>query len=94
MKENMALQNQAKKWIQVVKIDGVIWWNIFFLKYFFLTLDICIYAVLELLVCIFPYFFTLWFILEIYLLNIQIQIFRLKQLQNKDTKEIKLSNYD
>ena len=24
MKENMALQNQAKKWIQVVKIDGLI----------------------------------------------------------------------
>ena len=23
MKENMALQSQAKKWIQVVKIDGV-----------------------------------------------------------------------
>ena len=24
MKENMALQNQAKKWIQVVKIDGLV----------------------------------------------------------------------
>ena len=24
MKENMALQSQAKKWLQVVKIDGLI----------------------------------------------------------------------
>ena len=76
MKENMALQNQAKKWIQVVKIDGLVWniftvlceiFLIFHVKYFSIILDICIYAVLELLVCIFSYLFTGWFILEIYI---------------------------
>ena len=80
MKENMALQNQAKKWIQVVKIDGLIW-NIIiisceiFLKYFmrnfvFINLDICICAVLEPLVCIFSYFFTHWLV---YIRNIFIE---------------------